>query len=65
MPLMPGTQEVAVDQKGGPLPVHRAPLSEWGAVDLGLREAALAAGAAVTGSFRLKSPPIFTIAALS
>ena len=29
---------------GGPLPVYRAPLSHWGAVDLALREAALAAG---------------------
>ena len=31
-------------RRGGPLPVHRAPLSEWGAVDLALKEAALAAG---------------------
>ena len=31
-------------RQGGPLPIYRAPLSEWGAVDLGLREAALAAG---------------------
>ncbi|MBI0432435.1 GMC family oxidoreductase [Roseomonas sp. KE0001] len=31
-------------RRGGPLPVHRAPLAEWGAVDLALREAALAEG---------------------
>jgi choline dehydrogenase len=31
-------------RKGGPLPVYRAPLSEWGQVDLALRDAALAAG---------------------
>lgn len=29
---------------GGPIPVHRAPLTDWGPVDLALREAALAAG---------------------
>lgn len=29
---------------GGPLPVHRAPVEAWGAVDLALRDAALAAG---------------------
>lgn len=37
----------AIEDNGdgrGPLPVHRAPLSAWGAVDLGFREAALAAG---------------------
>ena len=28
----------------GPIPVHRAPLDEWGPVDLALRDAALAAG---------------------
>lgn len=31
-------------RQGGPLPVYRAPLSAWGAVDLALRDAALAAG---------------------
>ncbi|MCK8783161.1 GMC family oxidoreductase [Roseomonas sp. NAR14] len=31
-------------RRGGPLPVYRAPFSEWGAVDLGLRDAALACG---------------------
>lgn len=31
-------------RRGGPLPVYRAPLSEWGPVDLALREAALALG---------------------
>jgi 5-(hydroxymethyl)furfural/furfural oxidase len=31
-------------RKGGPLPVYRAPLAAWGAVDLALREAGLAAG---------------------
>ena len=31
-------------RRGGPLPIYRAPLEAWGAVDLGLREAALAAG---------------------
>lgn len=31
-------------RRGGPLPVHRAPLDQWGAVDLALREAALASG---------------------
>jgi choline dehydrogenase len=31
-------------RQGGPLPVYRAPLSEWGTVDLALRDAALAAG---------------------
>jgi choline dehydrogenase len=31
-------------RKGGPLPVHRAPFEAWGAVDLALRDAALAAG---------------------
>ena len=29
---------------GHPLPVHRAPQAEWGAVDRGLRDAALACG---------------------
>ena len=29
---------------GGPLPVYRAPLGEWGPVDLAMREAALALG---------------------
>jgi choline dehydrogenase len=29
---------------GGPLPVYRAPISEWGVVDLALRDAALACG---------------------
>ncbi|WP_158747089.1 GMC family oxidoreductase [Acidisphaera sp. L21] len=29
---------------GGPLPVHRAPQAEWGAVDRGLRDAALGSG---------------------
>ncbi|WP_284946972.1 GMC family oxidoreductase [Acidisoma cladoniae] len=29
---------------GGPMPVHRPPLSEWGPVDLALRDAAMAAG---------------------
>lgn len=29
---------------GGPIPIHRAPLSEWGPVDLALRESALAEG---------------------
>ena len=29
---------------GGPLPVYRAPMDSWGAVDLGLRAAALASG---------------------
>ncbi len=28
----------------GPIPIHRAPLAEWGPVDLALREAALAQG---------------------
>ena len=28
----------------GPIPVHRAPLADWGSVDLALREAALALG---------------------
>jgi 5-(hydroxymethyl)furfural/furfural oxidase len=36
--VAPGTRQ------GGPLPVYRASLAEWGAVDNGLREAALAAG---------------------
>lgn len=31
-------------RRGGPLPIYRAPPEAWGAVDLGLREAALAAG---------------------
>lgn len=31
-------------RRGGPLPVYRAKLESWGAVDLGLREAALDAG---------------------
>lgn len=31
-------------RRGGPLPVYRAPLAEWGPVDLALREAALALG---------------------
>lgn len=31
-------------RRGGPLPVFRMPLEQWGAVDLGLRDAALAAG---------------------
>jgi choline dehydrogenase len=31
-------------RKGGPLPVYRAPVAEWGKVDLALRDAALAAG---------------------
>jgi choline dehydrogenase len=31
-------------RQGGPLPVYRAPLAEWGMVDLALRDAALAAG---------------------
>ena len=30
--------------RGGPIPIHRAPISEWGPVDLALREAALALG---------------------
>jgi choline dehydrogenase-like flavoprotein len=29
---------------GGPIPVHRPPISEWGPVDLALRESAMAAG---------------------
>ena len=29
---------------GGPLPVYRAPAAEWGTVDIGLRDAALASG---------------------
>ncbi len=31
-------------RQGGPLPVFRMPLDQWGAVDLALRDAALAAG---------------------
>ncbi|MBS7792998.1 GMC family oxidoreductase [Roseococcus sp. SDR] len=31
-------------RQGGPLPVFRMPIAEWGAVDLGLRDAALAEG---------------------
>ena len=31
-------------RRGGPLPVYRAPLDQWGAVDLALRDAALASG---------------------
>ncbi len=31
-------------RQGGPLPVYRMPEAEWGAVDLALRDAALAAG---------------------
>ena len=31
-------------RRGGPLPVFRMPADQWGAVDLGLRDAALAAG---------------------
>ena len=31
-------------RQGGPLPVFRMPVAEWGAVDLGLRDAALAEG---------------------
>ncbi len=31
-------------RKGGPLPVYRLPQARWGAVDIGLRDAALAAG---------------------
>lgn len=31
-------------RRGGPLPVFRMPVGEWGAVDLGLRDAGLAAG---------------------
>lgn len=31
-------------RQGGPLPVFRMPIDQWGAVDLGLRDAALAAG---------------------
>ena len=34
---------------GGPLPVYRAPIETWGAVDLGLRDAALACGYAWKG----------------
>lgn len=30
--------------RGGPIPIHRAPLDEWGAVDRALREAALDLG---------------------
>jgi 5-(hydroxymethyl)furfural/furfural oxidase len=30
--------------RGGPLPVYRAPFETWGAVDLGLRDAALGSG---------------------
>ncbi|WP_158746149.1 GMC family oxidoreductase [Acidisphaera sp. L21] len=30
--------------RGGPLPVYRAPLAEWGIVDVALRDAALACG---------------------
>lgn len=31
-------------RRGGPLPVFRMPVGQWGAVDLGLRDAALAGG---------------------
>jgi 5-(hydroxymethyl)furfural/furfural oxidase len=31
-------------RRGGPLPVYRAPLDQWGVVDLALRDAALASG---------------------
>ena len=31
-------------RQGGPLPVYRAPFDKWGAVDLGLRDAALGSG---------------------
>lgn len=31
-------------RRGGPLPVYRTPIERWGAVDRGLREAALACG---------------------
>ena len=31
-------------RRGGPLPVFRMPVDQWGAVDLALRDAALAAG---------------------
>jgi choline dehydrogenase len=31
-------------RQGGPLPVYRAPFDQWGAVDRGLRDAALASG---------------------
>lgn len=40
----PDTGTAVGIRRGGPLPVHRAPLSEWGPVDLALREAALALG---------------------
>jgi choline dehydrogenase len=36
--IEPGTR------RGGPLPVYRAPFEQWGAVDRGLRDAALASG---------------------
>jgi choline dehydrogenase-like flavoprotein len=36
--------DAAYHGRGGPIPVWRAPLSEWGAVDLALRSAALDLG---------------------
>ena len=40
-------------RRGGPLPVYRTPLDQWGVVDLGLREAALASGSSRSSPCRL------------
>jgi choline dehydrogenase len=39
-----GIQATSYHGRGGPVPVHRAPLESWGPIDRGLREAALALG---------------------
>jgi 5-(hydroxymethyl)furfural/furfural oxidase len=46
MPLFDQIEDDAEfgNNRGGPLPVYRAPLAEWGVVDLGLKDAALACG---------------------
>ncbi|PHK93944.1 GMC family oxidoreductase [Pseudoroseomonas rhizosphaerae] len=45
MPLFDAIEDDAeMGRPGGPLPVFRTPMAEWGAVDRAFREAALAAG---------------------
>lgn len=45
MPLFGAIEDdPEMGRPGGPLPVHRAPPAEWGAVDRAFRDAALAAG---------------------
>lgn len=55
----PDAQQPPRHGSGGPIPIHRAPLSEWGPVDLALRKVALAEGYPWHDGLNAPKPPAY------